>query len=141
MILPALSIRQPWAWFIIQGWKKVENRKWLCPQKFIGRRVLIHAGKHFSAEETWDIFNDVKAAGLGRSGHVTLNDVRAQCGGIVGVATITGCVRDSASPWAAPGQWHWTLADARPLPFFACPGKLGFFKVDYPHKVEVDHAH
>lgn len=49
---------------------------------------------------------------------------------------ITGCVRDSASPWAEPDSWHWLLAEAKPLPFFACKGSLGFFKVDYPHPVQ-----
>ena len=135
MILPALSIRQPWAWFIVQGWKDVENRTWPCPQRFIGQRVFIHAGKYFSAEEITEIFEEVKAVGLGRPGHVTLNDLRAQCGGIVGMATITGC-GCSASPWAMSDQWHWLLADAKPMPFFACKGSLGFFKVDYPHSME-----
>ena len=127
--MTALSIRQPWAWFILQGWKDVENRTWRCPAAYIGQRVLIHAGKHFSAQEFTEIFEDVKAAGLGHPCHVTLRDLLKQCGGIVGVVTITGCVRDSASPWAAAGQWHWLLADAKPLPFFACKGSLGFFKV------------
>lgn len=37
--------------------------------------------------------------------------------------------------WAMPGQWHWVLADARPLPFWPCKGRLGIFKVEYPHEL------
>ncbi|MEI3544750.1 MAG: ASCH domain-containing protein [Alphaproteobacteria bacterium] len=40
--LPILSIRQPWAWLIVNGYKDIENRTW--PTHFRGK-VLIHAGK------------------------------------------------------------------------------------------------
>ena len=33
--IPALSIQQPWAWFIVNGYKDVENRTWST--KFRGR--------------------------------------------------------------------------------------------------------
>ena len=36
----ALSIRQPWAWLILNGGKDIENRSW--PTKVRGR-VLVHA--------------------------------------------------------------------------------------------------
>jgi len=26
--LLALSVRQPWAWLIVNGWKNIENREW-----------------------------------------------------------------------------------------------------------------
>ena len=42
--LLAISIRQPWAWAILKGWKKVENRTWKPPAKAVGSRVLVHAG-------------------------------------------------------------------------------------------------
>lgn len=36
-----LSIQQPWAWAIVEGHKRVENRTWLTPYR---GPVLIHAG-------------------------------------------------------------------------------------------------
>src|SRR5215472_1457845 len=42
--MKALSVRQPWAWLIVNGYKPVENRNWLT--KFRGR-LLIHAGQRF----------------------------------------------------------------------------------------------
>lgn len=40
-MIPALSIRQPWAWLIVNGHKDIENRDW--PTNFRGR-LLVHAG-------------------------------------------------------------------------------------------------
>jgi len=37
----SLSIRQPWAWLIVQGHKPIENRTW--PTTYRGP-LLIHAG-------------------------------------------------------------------------------------------------
>ena len=39
--LKAISIRQPWAWLIVNGYKDVENRIWATSLR---GRVLIHAG-------------------------------------------------------------------------------------------------
>ena len=41
-MIPALSIRQPWAWLIVNGHKDIENRDW--PTNFRGR-LLVHAGQ------------------------------------------------------------------------------------------------
>ena len=43
----ALSIRQPWAWLIVNGHKPVENRTWSTSYR---GELLIHAGKAFDAE-------------------------------------------------------------------------------------------
>ena len=40
--MKAISIRQPWAWLIVHGYKDVENRTWAT--KYRGP-ILIHAGK------------------------------------------------------------------------------------------------
>ncbi len=40
----ALSIRQPWAWLIINGYKDIENRSW--PTNYRGT-FFIHASKTF----------------------------------------------------------------------------------------------
>jgi hypothetical protein len=39
--LKAISIRQPWAWLIVNGYMDVENRIWAAN---VRGRVLIHAG-------------------------------------------------------------------------------------------------
>ncbi|HHY88739.1 MAG TPA: ASCH domain-containing protein, partial [Chloroflexi bacterium] len=40
--MKALSVRQPWAWLIAQGYKTVENRTWATNYR---GPLLIHAGK------------------------------------------------------------------------------------------------
>jgi hypothetical protein len=108
--MKALSIRQPWAWLIVNGHKDIENRDWAT--NFRGR-VLIHAS---DAEEYPDQYGGSYPAR------------ESMIGGIVGVATITGCVDRSDSKWFM-GQYGFTLTDAKPLPFIACKGALGFFNV------------
>lgn len=130
-IMKALSIRQPWAWLIVNGVKDVENRSWPLPGKFIGKRVLIHAGKHFDPEEIVDIFDSARAEGmLRKGGHVTPRDIQSQCGGIVGSCIFSGCVRDSSSPWAMPGEYHWLIESPAVQGFKPMRGMLGFFNVE-----------
>lgn len=128
----ALSIRQPWAWFILHAGKDIENRTWPLPARFDGQPVLIHAGKWFNASEIVEIFDEVNDQRIARAGqaNVTLNQLKEQCGGIVGVATLSRGPA-SGSPWASPGGYHWRVTDARPLPFMPCRGSLGFFGVQY----------
>lgn len=145
MILPAISIRQPWAHRILHMAKDVENRTWPCPRQYIGQRVLIHAGlstdgnvQDCTPEQQKALLRAICADTRPRhlvEGMVPLPEGNAHKGGIVGIVTITGCVQDCASPWAEPGVFHWLLAEAKPLPFHPCKGRLGFFQVDYPHEV------
>lgn len=138
--MPCISIRQPWPWAMLnlpQGERKdVENRSW--PTKHRGP-ILIHAGKWFRLDEVRKEFSLFMARrgqfGTPESDAKIFTEMRAQTGGIVGMATIVDCVRGHASPWAIPGHWHWVLAGARPLPFFSCKGRLGIFKVEYPNSL------
>ncbi|GAB6036182.1 hypothetical protein JCM15519_07410 [Fundidesulfovibrio butyratiphilus] len=128
----AVSVRQPWAWFICNGGKDVENRTWHTRHR---GPVLIHASAWFNMDEVCAATEYAVSIAWG-AGHtlpdrLTLNMLKDLTGGIVGVATIVDCVRNHPSPWAMPGHWHWVLADARPLAFMACKGRLGFFPVEY----------
>lgn len=116
--MKALSIRQPWAWAIVQGLKPVENRTWA--PRHVGE-LLIHAGQM------------VDDAGL-QSMLATFPELRPQLparwdlGGIVGVAEAVECVTEHPSRWFT-GPFGLVLRNARPLPFVRWPGKLGFFGV------------
>ena len=46
--LPALSIRQPWAWMILNAGKDIENRSWQTDYR---GRFLIHAAKGMTQDE------------------------------------------------------------------------------------------
>jgi ASCH domain len=131
----ALSIRQPWAWLIVNGWKDIENRDWLT--RFRGP-VLIHAGKAPMDEDEWD---DLRAGRNLVDGNPIAPDFVPPgdnwndlgWGGIVGAAEIVDCVTASTSRWFV-GRYGFVIRNARPLPFLACRGQLGFFTPDYDAK-------
>ena len=119
--MKALSVRQPWAWLIVNGYKPIENRSW--PTRYRGE-VLIHAGKSVDKEGLAWVRQNFP--------HIPLpNGFSFECGGIVGQATITGCINPDSpnpSPWYA-GEYGFVMKDAKPLPFRPYPGQLGFFEV------------
>lgn len=121
--MKALSIRQPWAWLIVHGFKPVENRDW--PTRYRGP-CLIHASKGMTREDYED------ACDLAQTQGITIPAPHElERGGIVGVANVTDCVTDSPSRWFF-GKFGFVLVDAKPLPFLPINGRLGFFNVDYP---------
>lgn len=126
--MKALSIRQPWAWLIVNGHKDIENRSWTT--KFRGP-VLIHAAKGMTGAEYNDAYHFALEVGIKIP---SFNDLER--GGIVGMATITGCDDNSLSPWFF-GKFGFELADAKPLPFLPYKGQLGFFDIDYPEVANV----
>ena len=116
--LKAISIRQPWAWLIVNGYKDIENRTW---QTKVHGQVLIHAGQ--SKADT----NAEALAYIKRRYRVADLPEKFDTGGVVGIAEITGCVKRHRSKWFH-GPFGWTLKNARPLPFKNAKGRLQFFK-------------
>lgn len=43
--MKALTIWQPWATMIVEGWKPREFRRWAAPASIVGQRIVIHAAK------------------------------------------------------------------------------------------------
>ena len=126
----ALSIRQPWAWLILNAGKNVENREWQT--KFRGP-CYIHAAKTMTRADyqACRMFLD-STSELSETPLPKPNDLAR--GGIVGIVTIKDCVSGGEhenNPWAV-GPWCFELSDPVSLPFTAMPGKLGFFRVPSP---------
>ena len=124
----ALSIRQPWAWLIVNGYKDVENRS-----RHIGNHlgpVLIHASAIMTKVEYFDCLQFVAKFDLLLMLHIPDYDIlRKDCGGIVGKAFIRANGNTPhTSPWYNPkaGRWY-LLEQSKPLPFQPCKGALGFF--------------
>ena len=117
----ALSIRQPWAWLIVNGHKLIENRDWSTAYR---GEVLIHASKTCTRKYFEEIAGQVE-----QQFEIVLPCFEVvDRGGIVGVAEIVDCVTTSNSPWFT-GEFGFVLANARPLPFLPFKGALGFFDV------------
>ena len=139
--LPALTIRQPWAWLILNMGKDVENRRWRT--KFRGR-FLIHAAKGCEAKEYVAAAVFAREA-IGQGSNWARNAVGIlerrlpaledlEKGGIVGTAEIVDCVTKSDSRWYT-GDYGFVLRDVLPVSFIACKGALGFFN---PEKINKD---
>ena len=126
----ALSVKQPWAALIVAGLKTVEVRTWATRR--VGP-VLVHAARNPDPRPNgWALLTP------------EVRPLADLCGGIIGVAELTGCVRyDTAEVFAADAARHHNAQDwfvppclygfefrhARPLPFRRLPGKTFFFPV------------
>ncbi|TGL58691.1 ASCH domain-containing protein [Leptospira ognonensis] len=114
----ALSIRQPWAYLIVNRYKDIENRSWST--SFRGK-VLIHAGKKFETEAYYYVLKKHK---------ISLPPIEEfELGGIVGEAEIVDCVEKSKSKWFG-GPYGFVLKNAKRKRFIPLKGQLGFFNVE-----------
>lgn len=121
----ALSVRQPWAWAIVMGFKDIENRTVFAVTKgSLNRRgrFAVHAAKGMTRAEYLDGYEMMRGIGIACPPPGAL--VR---GAIVGAVEITDCVKQSDSPWFF-GPRGLVLRNAMrlgaPVPSV---GQLGFF--------------
>lgn len=126
--MKALSIQQPWAWLIAEGYKSVENRSWDTTYR---GEFLIHAGKTIDYE-CYDYLDSIDL-------DIPVPSPRElQTGGIIGAATLINTVHtcerhllaQKDNPWFF-GPHGFILQNARPIAFRPCKGALGFFTPDY----------
>lgn len=119
--LPALSVRQPWAWLIVNGYKDIENR----PRRMKYRGpLLIHAGLSRAAYTEENIACIKKRFGV-------QVPMELDTGGIVGVVEVVDCVEKHRSKWFEPGGFGYVLTNPRRLPFRPCKGQLSLFKPSF----------
>jgi hypothetical protein len=142
--MKAITVKQPWASLIVEGIKDIENRTWKCPQKYIGKRVLIHAGMKpdnikLEIEGQASVKEIQMFSALGRAEDDSI------FGCIIGSVEIVDCVINHPSIWAEKSEgvmvghtfvhkpenkviWNWVLANPikfdKPTP---CKGKLSFW--------------
>jgi ASCH domain len=122
--MKALSIKQPWAWLIVNGHKDIENRDWRSDNPGLKYRggVLIHTGLRM--DEDWSAFGMPEICR-----HVPADEDLPR-GGIVGICEIVNCVKEHPSPWFF-GRYGFVLRNARTLEFRPCVGQLGFFEPNF----------
>ena len=135
-----LSVRQPWAWAITCAGKTVENRS--RPTSYRGL-LAIHASKTRPLDA--DLGNPLILDAIADQGF-EIDKAASVLGAIVAVAELVSChphCRASASPdacdtvwaplcspWAVRSQWHWQLANIRPLSEpVPCRGMLGLWRL------------
>ncbi|WYK05502.1 ASCH domain-containing protein [Cereibacter sphaeroides f. sp. denitrificans] len=128
----ALSIRQPWAWAIVNAGKDIENRSWAT--SFRGR-VCIHASKGIGSLHDFYTARNFITDELLRRPPPEPKEIER--GGIIGVAEIVACVGTHQSPWFF-GPYGFVLRNARSVSFIPVKGALGFF--DWRKRVEAADA-
>ena len=125
--MKALSIRQPWAWLIVNGFKDVENRDWSTNYR---GEFLIHASKGMTRLEYLQAGQFVESVSLGAFELPPIEDLDR--GGIVGSAVLTTVFNHETdwfkSPWFT-GEYGFLLGNVKKLPFRPCKGRLKFFEV------------
>lgn len=119
---PVLSVRQPWAWLIVHGYKDIENRNW--PARFRGR-FWVHAAQGMTRAEYWDALKFSVSCGVPQVQFPRMDEL--QRGAIVGSADLVDCVEHHQSRWFV-GRFGFILrcgqtCEPRPL-----KGQLGFFQ-------------
>lgn len=141
-----LTVKQPWAFAIAEGFKTVENRSRRTNYR---GQLLIHAG--IAIDHAVPIVRYSRDAAIrftelgGRSnywdarGYIPSRIVPAPptalaLAAVVATARLAGCheaVDGCCAPWGFADQWHWELADVQPL-HRAVPkaGALGLWKPD-----------
>lgn len=120
-----LTIRQPWASYVIAGIKDVENRSWVTNFRGI---IGIHAAKRMA-----DIGDMERAERIARKAYSQEALSRAQSyldiyGAIIGTVELADIIIDSVSVWADKGQNHWVIS--RPTIFerpIWVPGQRGLW--------------
>lgn len=109
-------MRQPYAWLIVAGIKRIENRSWST--RYRGP-LLIHAALRLASEIdslTRDILADCNR-----------DPQRMRRGGIIGTVELIDCVTEQWSDPFFTGPFGFVLANPRPCRFRPCRGRLGLF--------------
>ena len=139
MIYPVLTVRQPCAALIVNGYKNVENRNWHLPDKYLNTTVLIYASAkpQFTFAEA-----NAELNALGFGGNKSYDGWTTLSGYIIGAVRFSDCEEwpgsggNAPSPWCDMGSNFWWMIDkAIVLPPLAANGKLNFWKFDYPHEI------
>ena len=134
-----LSVRQPWAWLILQGLKPIENRTWSTPYR---GPLQLHAGKSFDfgyAERLGQYPLTAECAklvedhfGILPGGKIT--KATDEFGAVVGKCILaavfdpSAALRQGFSEWADPGAYHWWMTCAAPMKPVPMTGQLRLFK-------------
>lgn len=126
-----LSVRQPYALMIVDGWKPVENRSWKTNHRGL---LWIHASRGKPSP-------DWRTEAV-ETGGIPEREVDAMepfaFGAIIGAAWLDGCYPYELLPRHLSGNvhavgeycWHFTAADSleTPVPYLGAVGLLRFDK-------------
>jgi hypothetical protein len=121
----ALTVKQPWAWAIREGWKDVENRNWPMPKFMLGEWCALHASKSWDVEGFDGFAEIMQRTGRGDS----IDDCDDVRGALIAVVRMEGDVLRHSSPWFV-GPHGFVMRDVIALPNpIECRGALNFWRL------------
>jgi hypothetical protein len=119
--MKAISIKQPWASFVIEGIKDIENRNWFTYHRGL---LYIHTGKGF----------DLQGAKLVSELYPEYKEIIEQSkyirGGIIGHVHMIDCVTNHNSPWFH-GEYGFVLTSPKKMAYHEMKGQLGLFNFEF----------
>jgi hypothetical protein len=130
-VLKALSLKQPFAWLIANGYLLVDDRSWGTQYR---GPILIHASKGLYEAYYQHIRSNTDVPIPDRD--------KLEYGGVVGIADLVLCSKPGQLPAGISREqrahfggvhqeyYGFLFAQARPLPLMPCAGKLGIFEID-----------
>jgi hypothetical protein len=133
--MKVISVWQPWATLLIQGFKKFETRTWQAPTSVIGTRIGIAATKQIKQEQIVALMGQEFQHAYSQTGLSALTELPRGC--ILGTALLRSSEIMTAESMAAvtetertfgywtPGRFAWLLEDLAPYdqPIFARGGQ------------------
>lgn len=122
----ALSIRQPWAWAIMNAGKRIENRS---RRTHYRGPICLHASLYEPNAEDKRLYLETAAAAFPNFPdfvEICRSSPDEQKGGIIGTAEIVDCIDASDDPWFQ-GPFGWVLDNVQPVDFIPVKGALGLF--------------
>lgn len=111
--MKAITVRNPWAWAIVHGTKRIENRSWTTAYR---GPLAIHAGMANWSDDDHEFVRHLCPS--------LPDDLYG--GAIIGTVDLVDVVTASRSPWFS-GPFGWVLANPRPCEPYAVGGKLGLW--------------
>ena len=115
--MKALSIKQPWAWLIVNGYKDIENRN---RNTSVRGKIAVHASQSFD----WGGYIFIKKV----FPYVRMPKAdEFPSGGFVGTVEIDGVATRSDSPWFS-GPYGYVLKNPVKTEFIPGRGMPGFFE-------------
>lgn len=140
----ALTVHEPWASLLVDGYKRFEFRSWRFPAGYVGETIAIHAGKTFDRDAIsqllyWHQTATMEANGLTADAaeNAILHADEATFGIVIGEVvfgrSITGhaLAEDLGRGGPPPDNWGWPVLRAqryaRPFP---ARGRQGIWRLE-----------
>lgn len=130
--MKAITIHQPWAWLIAEGFKVHENRVW--ETSYRGPLAIhVNAPSGFKEADVVEALDELVARGmLPADARPSLDTLRAELGHVIAVAELRDCKAsaDVDSPWVNDSGFVFCLADVRRVSPVPVKGFQRLFNLD-----------